>query len=898
MPSIPVPGPSNRPARISHSFNLPPSSFKKSTKKALLKEAEAAEPYEVAPGTGILNTDATAIVFGYIDREEQKKADQKKRDKKSKRVDSQQRNRSRSRSPIKKAYNKYREVHTDDGKDDHSKRTHRQHVVSGIDALQKKRDESYNIWKESQERSKRGRMVSEEDKLQSRGANPRTGIVTPYVVSDHGSVDSGYGTDYMRVHQGPIANQGSWRQDEKGWSLVEDLDPLVLRHKASAEVKRIVFRDLANPVGDIAAQQLPDDHPILQGQQAAIRVDREKNNQTTRRDTKSRIAPSGTPDGLSSSPRVGLRSISRKKVGSGNSHREGSEDTVIINGRIRATSVPQPQRCQRERPRVRIITPTHTGHRLAATTSRSHSHVHTTRSFLGLRPSPSPNPPSSLWAAPARRGPRHAQEPLAQVSGTYPNQLTTSRQNQNIPRRQENAQNHISVVEPDEVPIHTSQRSHPGQLPMNEHKVDPLINDPALEYHHPDSLWRVHNQMRSHPRAIADVPITTTTITMMPPTVPATSRWAKRPRPFRVDGSKSVPQLKIRTKDRLNSYLKDLPESATIDGVTTIITAHDKPYTTPQGEGHHRQHDNVDCTNLQSRSPSETSVTAAGAMPGRFFLPNTQIAPAFQGEAYNGWVVPDDAVVPVPRHTVPYHASHDSRACTWTRGTNPTVATDAGTCDQRSMTVGSGNFCRTTEVQGHDWSRTGHILIDGDLDIDESQDLRYRACENEHRQKYKVKAAQGMGPDRPDATLAKRTIAMQGSSPARESIMSDIMRSNSLKRRVVEVQAVYSSVHLKLSPYSPAKVVVRTLIIMVHRVLVTLSPSSRALAVLGELEPLEAGEYWAAVREVLQAVTYLLILMGVILVAGKVFRTLIKIKDVLLIPVSVGWRVGMWCFVG
>ena len=157
-------------------FNLRSSSFAGLSpfhKKPAPQHAKPKEPYEVAPGTGILNTDATAIVFGYLDREKLEEAKRKKEKRHSK---PRTKKRSRSSSPVKRYYDRYKEVHNDDGTDDFRGRTHRKHVEAGVEALQRKREDSYRVWKESQERGKRGRMVSEEDKLHSRGANPRTGI--------------------------------------------------------------------------------------------------------------------------------------------------------------------------------------------------------------------------------------------------------------------------------------------------------------------------------------------------------------------------------------------------------------------------------------------------------------------------------------------------------------------------------------------------------------------------------------------------------------------------------------------------------------------------------------------------------------------------------------------------
>ena len=67
------------------------------------------------------------------------------------------------------------------------------------------------------------RMVSQEDRLVQRGANPRTGLVTPFVTADKfkGSPGNGYinikGHHGMRRHR----TNGRWKQDGIGWSLTD-----------------------------------------------------------------------------------------------------------------------------------------------------------------------------------------------------------------------------------------------------------------------------------------------------------------------------------------------------------------------------------------------------------------------------------------------------------------------------------------------------------------------------------------------------------------------------------------------------------------------------------------------------------------------------------------------------
>ena len=69
-------------------------------------------------------------------------------------------------------------------------------------------------------------FTNKEDVLISRGANPRTGLITPFV-SDEFGPDSDEG-DYIRARnmrkdcESVPTAQGQWRQGHIGWSLVEN----------------------------------------------------------------------------------------------------------------------------------------------------------------------------------------------------------------------------------------------------------------------------------------------------------------------------------------------------------------------------------------------------------------------------------------------------------------------------------------------------------------------------------------------------------------------------------------------------------------------------------------------------------------------------------------------------
>ncbi|KAL9030111.1 MAG: hypothetical protein Q9196_001722 [Gyalolechia fulgens] len=67
--------------------------------------------------------------------------------------------------------------------------------------------------------------VCREDVLTKRGANPRTGIISPYILS--GNSEASDGNDYVHVgwaqkeRESAASANERWRQDDLGWSLIE-----------------------------------------------------------------------------------------------------------------------------------------------------------------------------------------------------------------------------------------------------------------------------------------------------------------------------------------------------------------------------------------------------------------------------------------------------------------------------------------------------------------------------------------------------------------------------------------------------------------------------------------------------------------------------------------------------
>ncbi|MCJ1283199.1 hypothetical protein MMC26_002527 [Xylographa opegraphella] len=856
MSSPPTSGTSTKPIQIfQQRSKINFQSFRPLQRKPAPDLPERTEPYEVAPGTGILNTDATAIVFGYIDREERQKAEEKKSFRRAKRSESAKRNRGRSRSPVKKAYQRFKEVHTDDGTDDFRKRAHRQHVEASVRALQEKRDDSYKIWKESQDRGKRGRMVSEDDRLRSRGANPRTGIVTPYVVSDQGSANSGYGSDYLRArpHQGPTMNQGSWRQDEKGWSLVEESE--LASQLPEQKTKDHRFQNLEKSKVDNLVHDPQANERIVRYQHSVRKFHQEKDGNKSWLDANESSSPRRlTPEGPSS-PVSRLPRIPRKTVGSGAHYREQSTDTIVVNERLRTASLPKLQPHTKPRQRVRIVTPSINIPNPASAINTPHSHIHTSRSFLGHHPGTNPKSHQSQLAAPAKEGPRIDREGAAQELNSCLDPRATSYQCQNALQRQENFPSHVHFAVPIEASPHRSDTS-PGQhIPTVQYSRQNLHNEQQRVFQHPSSLWRTYNNERAQTGAMMDVPITTTTTTTMSPTKPGLTYPLSRPRPQRQDGLNLVPQLSHRTGEQLNFYTQNLPRNTANDGVTITTTARNNPSIMRQKGNQDYQLGSESSPACQKLSiANRKAILTKPSKEARGRSPLTNEGTTYhRGETYNGWVVPEAMTVPVHHSTRPAQEHHNAITDIRSRTQRDKSREPDTGLRHQAMRAGNGNTALGAGPAGQSHSPDGTTLIDGERNTDRGEELRNTACQNEQRRKDARTTAQDRGgkwyqPKGRKCWKSANEMVYEGKKP-----QYDLQRTDSLKRRVAELKSLYSGYEFHFRPSVTAKYVLRTVIIMAHHVLMTLNPSSHALAVLrGSEDPEEAG-YWAAWGEVLRA---------------------------------------------
>lgn len=214
----------NQLSRPQRKVQLRSSSYTNFFRKGLSSKAPEVvepltEPYEVAKGTGILNTDYTAQVFGYLDVEKSRvkgKAPQTK-------------NCSNRRRALHKFYTggSAKGVNCDLYLDQNEVQ---ERCLPNREIPARMTKEGSMAWQ------CKLRTVSKEDKLTVRGANPRTGMISAWMISQRGSEDSGYDSDYMDA---PMMQQVRWKQDKDGWNLVQEVRSVGLEPRVKSTVPKL-----------------------------------------------------------------------------------------------------------------------------------------------------------------------------------------------------------------------------------------------------------------------------------------------------------------------------------------------------------------------------------------------------------------------------------------------------------------------------------------------------------------------------------------------------------------------------------------------------------------------------------------------------------------------------------
>ncbi|CAF9931803.1 hypothetical protein IMSHALPRED_008722 [Imshaugia aleurites] len=368
FPPIPnTPVKATRPCASRHKKREASSSFPSIAKLNLFRKKPPqhfplVEPYEAAPG--IWSTDAAARVFGYLETND-------------KRTES----RVQSAAPdiCQKAKRKplpreCKQAHSAENTERHNTDTIRDEAEASPRSRKGRRDEpeiTRGDW--SGVRRARMRTVSRDGQLVERGANPRTGLVSPFVVSDN-SEDCLEG-DY--IARGEVASgapsprretrSGKWKQDSLGWSLVETslLSPIAqsMSDKMSRTASKKHLEDRLP--AEMPRVDSPDPENMTNGQikkyqEEIARAYRRGGGSIAMLDPDTLTSPrQWTPQG-SITPPTRFHKIQRKEVGSGVLRNSSSGDTVIIKAKNRASSPPTPRKDIMKRQEVMIAAPSNT----------------------------------------------------------------------------------------------------------------------------------------------------------------------------------------------------------------------------------------------------------------------------------------------------------------------------------------------------------------------------------------------------------------------------------------------------------------------------------------------------------------------------------------------------------
>ena len=512
------------------------------------------KPYEVAPG--IWNTDATAKAFGYIDTDEEYKTSRSKAQS-VKRTKSNGRDRSGvpQRKPVsvsgRTTQAQVAYIHDSTGGSSNS--TSANNVENQGGSKEKQKDGVKKSGGKSQRRNRRSRMrtVDSDDRLTVRGANPRTGLVSPAVVSDNS--DSSPAEDYVHIRRPPISRNrsGKWRAEGQGWSLVESprLSPIPQsthgQPSRQASTRNMQDELLLEVSGvDNSEPENMTEQRLREYQENLARICKEEGSGAMVDPNTLPSPRAWTPEGRSTPPNRLQKLLRRKPVANEMRAREESADTVVRNEQKRASSVPTPMQESRERHhnRVRIVTPSNTPR---DSSLEIHTDGKPTTSpenpFLGLRqPSSSQtaNATPSQYSRLAQReevrclAPRSTQQqPHSQLSPqTKPQQgvhLRTHRENQN--------------------PSNEDLRVPPTTLTLSHYL-------PRLQFMHPSHFANLEKPPSCRPiqtlparlrpldqqrKVVEDACISTSTFTT---TLNGTPARESRPRMQRQGGSRDVPK--------------------------------------------------------------------------------------------------------------------------------------------------------------------------------------------------------------------------------------------------------------------------------------------------------------------------------------------------------------------
>lgn len=512
------------------------------------------KPYEVAPG--IWNTDATAKAFGYIDTDDEYKTS-KSKTQSVKRTKGNGREWSevpqRKPVPASARTTQVQVAYTHDSTGDSNISTSANNEEDQFQSRQEQKDKARENGRKSQHRKRRSRMrtVDSDDRLTVRGANPRTGLVSPAIFSDNS--DSSPIEDYVNIRKPPISRNrsGKWKAEGQGWSLVESprLSPIPqsTHGQPSRQVSMKNLRDkllLEIPGVSSTEPENVTEQRMREYQERLARIHK-KEGSDAMVDPDTLPSPRAwTPEGPSTPPNRLQKLLRRKPVASGMRPRDESADTVVRDEQKRASSVPTPRQESRERHhnRVRIVTPSNTPRDSSLET---HAEKKATTSsenpFLGLRQpisSQTANATQSQYTRVAQR---------EEVQCLAPRNMQQQSHNRPSPQTKPQEGVHLRTHRENQNPSNEDLEDPPATLTLSQYL-------PRLQFMHPSHFANLEKPPSCRPaqtlparlrpldqqrRVVEDACISTSTFTTTLSGSPARER---RPRMQRDGGSSGMPK--------------------------------------------------------------------------------------------------------------------------------------------------------------------------------------------------------------------------------------------------------------------------------------------------------------------------------------------------------------------
>lgn len=786
--------------------NLPPRS------------PQSTKPYEVFPG--IWNTDATAKVFGYLDSTKPPLS------KSTEQIPMQRQNsnhRTYLQSPAlaRRLLDRYREVHNDDGTDDFSRRAHRQHVEAWDRRRQERRDEAKREREASRRSAMRARMrtVSRDDELIQRGANPRTGVVSPELVTDASreSVEDDQIAVRHRKESGRKKREGSskWKQNDLGWSLVESPS-----FSPSAESKEPGRAVLADKLQDQFVVVMPGvDNPAP----AEMTPTQIQDYQERFRDIYSYGRADPTEVGLRQwmpEPRNRVHNIPRKEVGSGHAQRNGSTDTVIIQDQLRAPSLSTPRKDIMRDRRVRIVTPLPTSASNPPVVDRdsysekvpsqttdsinqmSYPKIHCRINHLPEAKAPGTSTPTSL--APRKYIPR--------LDFLHPSQFSSPTTSYRRPKELQPARlRAVKTIEKTNRRQDASPNVISGQGLRIEEGSKMQLQNCAAEFPRA-SFPNLGQERRCQNVAHGTQPA----ITSFLPTTPKASKTALKVHNVKVHNNRIVP-------DALGTEVED--------GTTMV----------KNDEGAVKQ------LEKHSAAAASCSCTRCNSLPSHAAI---ELMTSKQG------LSPKSAnMAQTPRQN----------KARYVQVNESTERTSEGICGAKRRS--------TTRTRTQSAKKPPGQISEGppELDITGSErlvDYRARGVDDDkHDEQNKKSGVDGLVHE---ASTLGIVVGLWRLIGLVEQKFYDSIRMRSIQRRLTE---------------------------MIHHMLLTLHTSSPALEVL-RMPNATMEEYLAALKDVIRAIFYLLVLLNIVMVLGKFLRLAALAIHLLWLPLKMVLLVVRWFISG